>query len=271
MGARNVRTRGLARRVKIATFNANSVRARLAIIVSWLAAHKPDVLCLQETKVTDAEFPVDAIREAGYLAVFRGEKSYNGVALLCRTGPTAVHFGLDDGGPADETRLVRAKVGPIHIVNTYVPQGREIEHAMYRYKLEWFRRLREYFDRHFTPRAKVLWLGDLNVAPEPEDVHNPQDQATHVCFHGDVRRAFDETKAWGFVDCFRKRHPEAGQYTFFDYRATDSLKRNLGWRVDHMLATRPLAARLKDCYIDLEPRRMDKPSDHTFVVAEFAL
>jgi exodeoxyribonuclease-3 len=255
--------------VIIATFNANSVRSRLGIIVPWLEQHKPDVLCLQETKTVDADFPAGEFASRGYHAVYRGQKSYNGVAILSRTRPARVRFGLDDGGPADETRLVRASFGSVHVVNTYVPQGREIDHEMYRYKIAWLGRLREYFDRHFTTRMKVLWLGDLNVAPEAADIHNAEQQTNHVCFHVDVRKAFAETCSWGFVDVFRRHHPEAGQYTFFDYRTPNAAKRKMGWRIDHLMATRPLAARCRDAFIDLEPRLREKPSDHTFLVGDF--
>jgi exodeoxyribonuclease III len=256
--------------MKIATFNANSIRSRLDAVLAWLAANEPDVLCVQETKVVDAEFPALAFREAGYQVAFRGEKSYNGVALVSRARPSDVSFGFDDGKPAaDATRLVYGRVNGGHIVNTYVPQGREIEHAMYRYKLEWFGRLKAYFDRNFTPRMKVVWAGDLNVAPEARDIHNAEQQANHVCYHADVRRAFAGAVGWGFVDVFRKHHPEPGQYSYYDYRTINAVKRNMGWRVDHILATRPLAAKSTDCYIDLKPRVKAKASDHTFVVAEF--
>jgi exodeoxyribonuclease-3 len=116
---------------------------------------------------------------------------------------------------------------------------------------------------------RVLWVGDLNVAPEPEDIHNAEQQTCHVCYHADVRKAFADAAGWGFVDVFRKHHPEPGQYTFFDYRTKDALKRRLGWRVDHILATRPLAGRCADSYIDLGPRAAPKASDHTFLVAVF--
>ena len=255
--------------MKIATFNANSIRSRLDTILAWLGANEPDVLCVQETKVEDQDFPSLAFREQGYTVIYRGEKSYNGVAILSRAKPEAVAFGLDDGQQADETRLAYARIGGVHIVNTYVPQGREIDHPMYGYKLEWFKRLKAYFARHFTPRMKVVWVGDLNVAPEAMDIHNAEQQANHVCFHVDVRKAFADTVEWGFIDVFRKHHPEPGQYTYFDYRTINAVKRNMGWRVDHVLATRPLAAKSTDCRIDLEPRKQPKASDHTFVVAEF--
>jgi len=257
--------------MKIATFNANSIRSRLEIILGWLKEHKPDVLCIQETKVEDRDFPSLAFVEAGYNVIFRGEKSYNGVALISREKPSEVRFGFDDGGQADETRLVCAKVGPVYVLNTYVPQGREIDHPMYRYKIEWFGRLGSYFKKHFTSKTSLVWVGDLNVAPDAIDIHNAQAQADHVCFHVDVRKAFAGLMEWGLVDVFRKHHPEAGQYTFFDYRTINAVKRNMGWRVDHIIATPALAARSRDSYIDLKPRLMEKPSDHTFLVAEFDL
>lgn len=257
------------KKVKIATFNVNSVRSRLDVVLSWLETNKPDALCLQETKVEDRSFPAAPILKAGYHVLFRGEKSYNGVALISRTRPLSSRFGMDDGEESDETRLVCAKVGKVFIVNTYVPQGRDIEHEMYRYKLQWFRRLRAWFDRNFTPLMPVVWLGDMNVAPEAKDIHNAERQQNNVCFHKDVREAFEETKAWGFVDVFRIHHPEPGQYTYFDYRTPDAVKRGMGWRVDHILATHPLADKCTDCSIDLQPRLGAKPSDHAVLVAEF--
>jgi len=256
--------------MKIATFNANSIRSRVEVILSWLNKNRPDILCLQETKVLDKDFPALAIAEAGYSVVFSGEKSYNGVALISRTKPSTVRFGLDDGGQPDETRLLYAKVGPVHVVNTYVPQGREIDHPMYQYKLEWFKRLKAYFDRHFTTKMNLVWLGDLNVAPEAMDIHNAEKQENHVCYHVDVRKAFADTMDWGFVDVFRKHHPaEPDQYTYFDYRTRNAVQKGMGWRVDHILATRVLVKKSVNSYIDLKPRTEVKPSDHTFLVAEF--
>jgi exodeoxyribonuclease-3 len=255
--------------MKIATFNANSIRMRLDIVLQWLEDNKPDVLCVQETKVEDKDFPVLAFTGAGYNVVYRGEKSYNGVATLSLAKPAEVLFGIDDGKQADETRVIHAKIGSVHVVNTYVPQGREIDNPMYQYKLEWLKRLGKYFERHFTPKSKVVWVGDLNVAPLAIDIHNAEEQADHVCYHVDVRKAFAETVGWGFVDVFRKYHPEAGQYTFFDFRTINAVKRNMGWRVDHILATAPLAKKSRDCWIDLKPRLAGKPSDHTFLVADF--
>lgn len=255
--------------MKIATFNVNSIRSRAPAVIDWLKRNKPDVLCLQETKVQDQDFPVEAFTGSGYEVIFRGEKSYNGVAMLSKARPADVRFGLDDGLSPDETRLVAARFGPVHVINTYVPQGRAIDDAMYQYKLQWFERLRKWFDRHFTPAMRLVWVGDLNVAPEAKDIHNADQQAHHVCYHQSVRAAFELTKAWGFEDIFRKYHPEGGQYTFFDYRTANAVKRHMGWRVDHILATKPLANKSSDSYIDLAPRLKAQASDHTVLVAEF--
>lgn len=255
--------------MKIATFNANSIRARLDIIVDWLGRHSPDLLCIQETKVRDEEFPSAAFAEAGYDVTFRGEKSYNGVAVISRRKPDLVRFGFEDGEPSDETRLLYARFGPVHIVNTYVPQGRAIDHEMFRYKLRWFERLEGYFSRHFTPRMKLLWLGDLNVARDERDIHNAEKQANHVCYHDDARRAFEKAISWGFTDVFREFHAEAGQYTFFDYRVPNAAKRGMGWRIDYLLATPSLARRCTGIAVDLEPRLAPRPSDHTFLAGEF--
>ncbi|MHC4996828.1 MAG: exodeoxyribonuclease III, partial [Planctomycetota bacterium] len=227
--------------MKIVTFNANSVRSRLEIVLAWLDAHQPDVLCIQETKAQDHDFPALDFAGAGYHVVFRGEKSYNGVAIVSRRKPDDTSFGFADGGPADATRLAYARFGPLHVVNTYVPQGREIDHEMYQVKLKWFKRLRKYFDKNFTTRKRVVWVGDLNVAPEPMDIHNSEQQKNHVCYHVDVRRAFAETVSWGFEDVFRKHRPGPGEYTFYDYRTPNAVKRKMGWRIDHILATPPLA------------------------------
>jgi len=255
--------------MRIATFNANSVRVRLDPILAWLREAEPDVLCLQETKAQDRNFPAAAFTDAGYHVVFRGEKSYNGVAIISRQKPKRVRFGFDDGKQADVTRLVYAAIGPVHVVNTYVPQGREITHPMYLYKIEWFKRLRAYFDTHFTTRKKVVWVGDLNVAPGPMDIHNAERQENHVCYHVDVRKAFDGTVSWGFTDVLRKHRPGPGQYTFYDFRTINAVERGVGWRVDHILATRPMANRSTDCFIDLEPRKRPRSSDHTFLAADF--
>lgn len=254
----------------VATFNANSLRARLPIVTEWLKANAPDVLCVQETKVQDADFPAEAFTEIGYHAAFRGQKSYNGVAIISRERAEDVAFGLDDGGPPDEARLARAVCGGVPVVNTYAPQGTAPDSPQFAYKVEWFARLRAFFARHYSPDRPLIWTGDINVAREPIDVYNPDGLRDHVCFHKDARRALNDVTAWGFVDVFRERHPEPGHYTFWDYRDKGAIKRKTGWRLDYVFATKPLAGRCVSARIDIEPRLRERPSDHTFVVAEFA-
>jgi exodeoxyribonuclease-3 len=254
--------------MKVASFNVNSLRARLPLVLRWLAEHQPDILCVQETKVQDVDFPAEAFDETRYEYVFKGQKSYNGVAIFSKSEIISVEFGFDDE-PKDEARLVKAEINGIVIVNTYIPQGYLPESEKFEYKLEWFRRLRAYFDENFEPSDAVLWVGDFNVAPEPIDVYDPERLLGHVCYHPEVHKALKEVMGWGFVDVFRRHCEQAGQYTFWDYRLRDSFRRNLGWRLDHVMATKALAGKCTACYIDKEPRLADRPSDHTPIVAEF--
>ena len=255
--------------MKVATFNVNSLRKRLAIVLEWVERNRPDVLCLQETKVEDAKFPLLAFAGTGYHVSFRGMKGYNGVAVLSTKQPEKVAHGFDDDGDPDDSRLLHVVIEGISIVNTYVPQGFEIDSPKYAYKLAWFRRLRRYFEQHFSPDQGVIWCGDVNVAPRPMDVHSPEKHLKHVCYHEDARKAYAETVAWGFVDVFTKLYPDRQQYTFWDYRRPSSLEANKGWRIDHILATPGLAGRCTAIDVDLEPRRAQDPSDHTFLWATF--
>ncbi len=256
--------------MKIATFNCNSVRIRLEQIIAWLGREAPDVLCLQETKVQDKDFPAAAFRDAGYHVAFRGQKAYAGVAIASREEPRPATFGIDDGGEPDEARLIRAEIAGIVVFNAYVPQGRTADSPHFAYKLEWLRRFRRLLEREYSPDQSIVWCGDLNVAPEPIDVHDPKRLKDHVDFHPLARAALEEVRSWGFTDIYRQFYPGApGHYTFWDYRFSTTVERNRGWRVDHIWATRPLAERARRAWIDVEARKAERPSDHTFVVAEF--
>ena len=258
--------------MRIASFNANSIRSRLDVILEWIAKADCDVLCVQETKVTDAEFPALAVSAAGYHVVFTGQKAYNGVAIISREPPLGVVTGLGRMPEDEEARVIRAKFGGITVVNTYVPQGTATDSPRFQYKLDWIRGMRDYFARDFTPDAPIVWVGDLNVAREAIDVYDPEGLSGSVCYHPDEHAALDCAMEWGFVDVFRKHHPgEPGQYTFWDYRVPNAFKRRMGWRLDHIWATRSLAQRCLDCWIDKEPRALEKPSDHTFIAADFEL
>ncbi|MFB0554513.1 MAG: exodeoxyribonuclease III [Phycisphaerae bacterium] len=253
--------------MKVASFNVNSLRARLPIVLAWLAEYQPNILCVQETKVQDDDFPIEAFDETEYRFVFKGQKSYNGVAIFSRNEITNVKFGFEDE-PKDEARLIKAEINGVIIVNTYIPQGYLPESQKFEYKLNWFGRLLAFFEKNFKPTDSVLWVGDLNVAPQPIDVYDPVNLSGHVCYHPQARKAFENVVQWGFVDVFRMHYREAGQYTFWDYRL-NSFERNLGWRLDHIMATKPLAEKCTDCYIDKQPRAAERPSDHTPIIAEF--
>lgn len=254
--------------MKIATFNCNSVRKRLPIILEWLKKEKPDVLALQETKVQDVDFPQEAFIEAGYFVSFRGMKSYNGVAILTRKKPTEVIYGFKSGADSEDFRLIQVVVDGVRIVNTYIPQGFDIESEKYQYKLKWYGRLRKYFDKYLKKEEPIIWLGDVNVAPEPIDVANPERNVNDPCFHIDVRNEYKKTVDKRFIDVFRLKHPKKVQYTFWDF-FRNAYERNRGWRIDHILATPELAKRCTKIVVDVEPREKEGPSDHTIVWAKF--
>jgi exodeoxyribonuclease III len=253
--------------MRIATFNCNSVRSRLDTVLRWLADYSPDILCLQETKTQDHEFPAAAFTAAGWQIAFKGEKSYNGVALVSKQAPDEVAFGLDSE-PADAPRLVHARFGQVHVVNTYVPQGREIDHPMYAYKLAWFARLKQYFQKRFDAATPLLWCGDLNVARHPIDVSSPETKKDHVCYHAAVRAAFEDVLAFGFTDLFRQHNPDLVDFSFYDYRAPFNPDQKRGWRIDYVLATPPLAQQSTAAAIDTAPRSQPKPSDHCPLYAD---
>lgn len=258
--------------MKIATYNVNSIRKRIDILLQWIWQHQPDVLCLQETKVQDHEFPLQAFSNLPYFINFCGEKSYNGVAIFSLTPPESVSFGFQDGQPQDDpTRLAQVVVNGIPIINTYIPQGFAIHSLKYTYKLGWFQRLKRYFSRVLSPGQPAIWCGDMNVAPEPLDVHSPDKHLCHVCFHKDVRQAYQETVAWGFVDVFRHHFPSRQQFTFWDYRRPDALEANRGWRIDHIMVTPSLLPVSQTITVDVQPRRANAPSDHTILWAEFSV
>jgi exodeoxyribonuclease-3 len=203
-------------------------------------------------------------------------KSYNGVALFSRVPPTKVRYGFDENASEqDQARFLHATWPDFSVVNTYIPQGYLIDSPKFAYKLEWFKRLRAYFEKNHLPEHPMIWCGDMNVAPRDLDVHHPERHLDHVCFHEDAKRAYAETLAWGFTDVFLKLHPTRQLFTFWDYRfrskGQSSLEANLGWRIDHILATAPLAEKCTRVEVDMDPRRKTSPSDHTFLWAEFSI
>ncbi len=255
--------------MKIASYNVNSIRSRLHIVIPWLGKNKPDYFCMQETKVEDAKFPSVEFESVGYQVFFKGNKQYNGVAIAAKQKPAKVTFGLA-GEPSDADRLAVAHFADVVILNAYVPQGQDVERPQFAYKLEWLKRLKKYLQKNFDPEQKLILCGDFNVAPKDIDVHDPKRILGHVSFNPQIWKLYEELLSWGLVDVFRLHHPdEPGQYTFFDYRVRDSVSRNMGWRVDHILATKPLAQKSKSCVIDLPTRTVDKASDHAVIYAQW--
>jgi exodeoxyribonuclease-3 len=257
--------------VKIATYNAASVRARLPLLLDWIATHEPDVLAIQETKVEDAKFPASEFEELGYHLVLHGQKSWNGVATLSRTLPTNMRQGfMDELFPVD-ARLLTCEINGVTIVNTYVPNGGAVGSDKFEYKLRWLDRFRRFLDENFRPVEPLIWLGDINIAPKPEDVYDSKRLYGTVGHHPDEFSRLGRIVEFGLVDVFRQFEPGPGHYTYWDFTIPNGFKRNLGWRIDHIYATAQLAGRATSCEIDREARTLERPSDHTFVTAEFEI
>lgn len=255
---------------KVATLNANSLRARLPIVKEWLAKERPDALCLQEIKVQDKDFPSGEFEEMGYQAIFKGQKSYNGVALITRRPVESIRLALYDE-PDEEARFMSAKIGDISLVNVYVPQGVAPGTEKFAYKLQWLQDLLAYLQNNCKQSLPLLVTGDFNVALEPIDVYDPEGLRGGVGFHPEEQVLMRQFVAWGLIDVFRKHEPGGGFYTFWDYRIPNGFKRNMGWRIDYILASPALAAKSRRAWIDVEPRKAEKPSDHTFLAAEFEI
>ena len=256
--------------MKLASWNVNSIRVRRERLLRWLEAHRPDVLCLQELKVTEAQFPLEAVRAAGYEAAVLGQKGYNGVAVLARRGLPLedVRYGLDDGVADAAARLVAATVAGIRVVTVYAPNGQVVGSEKYAYKLEWFRRLGSYLQRHHRDSEPLVLCGDFNVAPEPRDVQFPRQWEKSVLFHAEVRAALRELMAGGLEDTFRLHHEEGGRYSWWDYRML-AFPKNDGLRLDLILATEPLARRCTAAEIHRDERKGKLASDHVPVLATF--
>jgi len=255
--------------VLIATWNVNSVRARKERVLTWLSAQQPDALCLQETKVTDDAFPSAEFEALGYHLVVSGQRTYNGVAILSRTPLAEVVRKFDDGEEEPEARFLSARISGVRVICVYVPNGQVVGSDKFNYKLAWLSRLRRYLDRHCDPAEPLALCGDLNVAPEPRDVHDPTAWQDTVLFHPDARAALQGLCAWGLVDAFRLHHSEAGLYSWWDYRQL-AFPKNHGLRIDHILVTKSLAARCVSALIDRETRKGQGASDHAPVVASFS-
>lgn len=254
--------------MKIATWNVNSVTARLPVVLEWLRKAKPDVLCMQELKCSTERFPREAFAELGYHAEVYGQPTYNGVGIVARSSITDVVRGFPDDEEGAHARLIAATVEGVRIVNVYVPNGQSVGTDKYAFKLKWLARLEEFFADDYWTDDEVLLCGDFNVAPENRDVYDPQLWHGRILFSQPEKDALTRVKEWGFTDAFRQHEPASGFYSWWDYRA-GSFRQNTGLRIDHVWVSEPLAARCTNSWIDKEPRGWERPSDHTPVVAEF--
>jgi exodeoxyribonuclease-3 len=257
-----------AQPLKIATWNVNSIRSRLERLLRWLETTQPDVVCLQELKVTDEAFPSKSIEKAGFHAAVFGQKTYNGVAILARSEPANVERGLGDDEEDPQARLIAADIARVRIISAYIPNGQTVGSEKYDYKLAWMGRLRRYLEDRHDPSQPLALCGDFNVASDDHDVANPERWAGSVLCDQATREAFDQVRQWGLTDVFRQHHPEGGIYSWWDYRML-AFPKNDGLRIDHILATEPLAKRCTSAEIDRDERKGKKPSDHAPVVATF--
>jgi exodeoxyribonuclease-3 len=254
--------------MKVATWNVNSLRARHDLVIDWLKRRMPDVLCLQETKVEDDDFPTEDFHRLGYSVVMAGQKSYNGVAIATRLPLSDVRIGLPSAKPEDDKRLISAVIEEARIYCAYAPNGKSISSPHFPQKLEWFRELRATLDQLPAPHGGTLVCGDFNIAPEERDVFDVESMRGQLHFHPAEHAVLAELKAAGLTDAFRLHNQEPGNFTWWDYRA-GSFRKNQGLRIDYLLVSPELARRCNHVMIDKEERGRDKPSDHCPVIAEF--
>jgi exodeoxyribonuclease III len=255
--------------VKIASWNVNSLKVRLPQVLSWLESRQPDVLALQETKLTDENFPVEALKAVGYQVAFSGQKTYNGVALLARS--EIIDTVTDPAGLEDaQRRILAGTVNGVRIVNLYVVNGEAVDSEKYAYKLDWLRRVHLWLKVELAAHPRMVVLGDFNIAPDDRDVHDPEAWRGEVLCSEPERDALRRMLDLGFADCFRLTVQPEQQFSWFDYRAA-SFRRNRGLRIDLILASASLLQQCRHSSIDLEPRGWERPSDHAPVIAEFQI
>ena len=254
--------------MKLATWNVNSLKVRLPHLTDWLQSATPDVVCLQELKLEDAKFPRDEIAAAGYASVSSGQKTYNGVAILSRRPAKDVQTGIP-GFDDEQRRVIAATIGDARIVCLYAPNGQAVGSDKYEYKLRWYSALREWLASELTRHPNLAVLGDLNIAPEDRDVHDPKAWEGQVHVSEPERAAFRALIDLGLKDSFRLFEQPEKSYSWWDYRMM-GFRRNAGLRIDFVLLSAALAARCTGCTVDKAPRKLERPSDHTPVIAELA-
>ena len=254
--------------MRIVSWNINSLRKRQERLLAWLGETSPDIVCLQETKCTDEQFPAESLRDAGYTAVFHGQKSYNGVAILAKKEPREVRRGFCDGVEDDQARVIAANVGAVRVISIYAPNGQAVGSTPYQYKMEWYRRLTTCLREKEGALDRVLVCGDFNVAPTDADVHDPALWHGAIMCSDEERAAFRALQEIGLADTLRLHHREPGIFSWWDYRML-AFPKNRGLRIDAILVGSELAAQCTDGGVDREMRKGKEPSDHAPVWAEF--
>ena len=252
--------------MKIATWNVNSLKVRLPHVIDWLANNQPDVLCLQELKQEDSQFPLAVFQQVGYQAVFSGQKTYNGVAILSKLMPTDVQYGMP-GFPDEQKRVIAATINGTRFVCLYIPNGQSVNSDKYEYKLAWLAALQRWLQDELVKHPKLALLGDYNIAPEDCDVYDPQAWAGNILVSEPERAAFRALEQLGLRDSFRLFEQPEKSFSWWDYRMM-AFRRNMGLRIDHILLSASLAQNCTACTIDRAPRKLERPSDHAPVVAE---
>ena len=255
--------------MRLATWNVNSLKARLPRVEAWLADVEPDVVCMQETKLADDAFPALTFSALGYESVHHGEGRWNGVAILSRVGLEAPSFGFGPGDEDPEARLVWATCGGIRIASAYVPNGRALDHDHYQYKLGWLAKLRAHLDEQGSPDGSVVVAGDYNIAPTDDDVYDAAKFTDSTHTSAAERAALAELEAWGLTDVFRRLQPEPKLFSWWDYRAGD-FHNHRGMRIDLVMGTEAVASRARFATIDRQARKGEKPSDHAPVIIDLA-
>jgi exodeoxyribonuclease-3 len=251
--------------MKLATWNVNSLKVRLPHVLDWLTANQPDVLCIQETKLEDHNFPLAEIQAAGYHAAFAGQKTYNGVALISREPVADIGTGIPNFAD-EQKRVIAGTYQGVRVVCGYFPNGQSLDSDKYQYKLAWLTALYGWLKEEVVAHPHLALLGDYNIAPEPRDVH-PDVKDCDVLVSDDVRERFRLLVELGLADSFRLFEQAEKSFSWWDYRMM-AFRRNLGLRIDHILLSAPLAANCKSCAIDKAPRKLERPSDHAPVLAE---
>ena len=253
--------------MKIATWNVNSLKVRLPHVLDWLAASETDVLCLQETKTTDENFPADELEAAGYHVVFSGQKTYNGVAIISKQPASDIIIDvaeLDD----PQRRILGATIDGVRVLNLYVVNGQEVGSEKYAHKLHWLEKVTAHMAEQLQRHERFVVVGDFNIAPDDRDVYDPEAWHERILCSTPERDALQKILDLGLTDTFRLFEQEEKSYSWWDYRAA-GFRRNRGLRIDLILANQALAENCRTCAIDKEPRRLERPSDHTPVIAEF--